>query len=112
MRNLLKPAVLAIGSLATTFSAATDANAQTISSCAPRQAVVDKLTEKYGETRQSLGVNRNILMMEVFANNDTGTWTVITTNPNGIACVRMYGDSFEALISPDPQGKPAAFTFN
>jgi orotate phosphoribosyltransferase len=51
----------------------TSAKAQSQQNSGQRAAVVKKLAEKYGETRQSVGIGSNNAMVEVFASNDTGS---------------------------------------
>ena len=53
----------------------TDALAQG-GNCALRAAVVSRLAEAYGETRQSMGLGANNAVIEVFASGETGTWTI------------------------------------
>jgi hypothetical protein len=71
--------------------------AQTTRQCAPRAAVVERLAESYGETRQSVGIASNNAMIEVFASADTGSWTILVTVPTGISCLLASGMSFEAV---------------
>lgn len=65
--------------------------------CGPREAVVDRLAEGYGETRQSMGLGANNSVVEVFASDATGTWTITVTTPNGLTCLVASGQSFEEL---------------
>jgi hypothetical protein len=53
--------------------AATSGFAQNPNNCAPREIVVERLAEKYGESRQSVGLGANNSMVEVFAAGDTGS---------------------------------------
>lgn len=76
---------------------ATHAFAQTGRNCGPRDAVVTTLGERYGESRQSIGMGSNGQVMEVFASLETGTWTITLTLPNGVTCLMASGQSFEAL---------------
>lgn len=64
-------------------------------SCADRTLIVERLSTKYGETRQSAGLNQNNGMVEVFASNDTGTWTILVTMPNGTSCLMAAGKSWQ-----------------
>lgn len=84
---------------------ATQAIAQT-QNCAPREVVVQSLAEKYGETRRSIGIAQQGAVIEVFANDETGTWTITVTTPTGVTCMAVSGQSFEALAG-EPQGDDA-----
>lgn len=96
---------LSVGVVAMVIAGA--ARAQT--NCADRTMVVDRLADKYGESRQSVGVAANNSMVEVFANGGTGSWTIIVTQPDGRACMVASGMSFEALavVAPAKSGSDA-----
>ena len=68
--------------------------------CATRDMVVERLTTKYGESRQSIGMAPKGRVIEVFASQETGTWTITVTMPNGITCLMASGQSFENLEEP------------
>jgi hypothetical protein len=80
---------------------ASDALAQT-GNCAPRDAVVERLAEGYGESRQSMGLGANNAVVEVFASPETGTWTITVTTPNGLTCLVASGQSYETLAEVLP----------
>jgi hypothetical protein len=63
--------------------------------CAERAKVVERLTTTYGETVQSMGLGANNGMMEVFASEESGTWTITVTMPNGQTCLIASGQAFE-----------------
>lgn len=73
------------------------ADAQSLRHCAPRESVVERLNTKYGETRQSMGLGANNAVMEVFASEESGTWTITVTMANGITCLVASGQAFEEL---------------
>lgn len=76
--------------------------------CAPRPAVIERLAGAYGETRQSIGLGAQGIVVEVFASQATGTWTITATLPNGMTCLVASGESFEAVAEVlPPQGKDA-----
>ncbi len=88
--------------------AAQQVAAQQNRNCAPREMVVDRLANSYGETRQSLGVGSQGTVVEVFASDDTGTWTITVTMPNGLTCLVASGQSFEELAEAlPPKGNDA-----
>lgn len=72
--------------------------------CAPREVVLEMLTQKYGESRQSIGMMGGANVMEMWANMETGSWSAVITRPDGIACVAASGQSFERL---DEELEPA-----
>jgi len=78
------------------------ATAQQAANCGPRDAVVARLAEGYGETRQSIGLGANNALMEVFASAQTGTWTITVTMASGMTCLIAAGQAFEAVVEPLP----------
>lgn len=76
--------------------------------CAPRQMVLERLAERYGETRQSIGIASNNAVVEVFASAETGTWSITVTTASGVTCLVASGQSFETLAEAlPPQGEGA-----
>jgi hypothetical protein len=70
--------------------------------CAPRAEVVDGLAQNYGETRRSLGIAANNAVMELYAADDTGTWTLTVTMPDGTTCLVASGNGYETITEPLP----------
>lgn len=71
--------------------------------CAPRDMVVKRLAEKYGESRQSIGMGQQGAVMETFASGETGSWTITVTTPNGMTCLVASGQAYETLAEALPQ---------
>jgi len=71
--------------------------------CAPRDMVIDRLAERYGETRQSVGLGANNAVVEVFASRSSGTWTITVTAPGGLTCLVASGQAYEALAELPPR---------
>lgn len=78
--------------------------AQQQQNCGARETVVDRLSSKYGESRQSIGMATKGRVVEVYASNETGTWTITVTTPNGMMCLVASGQSYENVDEP---AKPA-----
>ena len=75
--------------------------------CAPHADVVQRLAAGYGEHRQSRGMVSDNTVMEVYASLETGTWTIVVTRANGIACLVAAGRGYEPTneLAPPP-GEP------
>lgn len=100
--KLLKASAMAAG-VALFANVATTATAQQGSrNCGPREMVIERLAEGYGETRQSMGLGANNAVIEVFASSETGTWTITVTRPNGLTCLVASGQAFEELAEALP----------
>ena len=63
------------------------------------------LAARYGETAVSLGLGPGNRVVEVFASEETGTWTITVTSVNGTTCLVASGDSY-TVVAPVPQGEP------
>jgi len=78
--------------------------------CASHEEVVSRLAGEYGEVRVTVataGTPQQLRLVEVFANKETGTWTMVVTAPNMRACLSMAGQNFEpATEKLPPQGDP------
>lgn len=82
----------------------TGAPVQAAGNCAPHATVVERLAERYGETRQSIGLGSNNQLIEIFASRESGSWTITVTTPAGITCLVASGQAFETLDAALPQG--------
>ncbi len=70
--------------------------------CAPRADVIKRLAQTYGETRRGIGIARQGAVMEVFASDQTGSWTIVVTLPEGVTCLIASGQSYETLAEALP----------
>lgn len=98
MKTLFLPAVLGGMVLLPTLS-----EAQQARNCAPRDTVLNRLADKFGETRQSVGLGSNNVLVETFASSETGTWTITVTMPTGLTCLVASGQAFETAAVDLPQ---------
>lgn len=97
----MKAILLTSAALAVAVFAARHANAQG-RPCAPRDSVVARLAEGYGESRKSIGIGANNQVVEVFASDASGTWTITVTSPAGLTCLVASGQAYEALAEGLP----------
>lgn len=99
MTSYFKAPLAALGLIAMT---AGTVSAQSARNCAPRDAVVERLAESYGESRQSMGLGANNAVVEVFASPESGTWTITVTSATGVTCLVASGQAFEELAEALP----------
>lgn len=89
-------------SLAVAFSPAQAGN------CAKRDMVVERLKSKYSESFAGGGLQASQSqnsVVEVWASKKTGTFTVILTTPEGLACIVATGtDWYQAHLIDEPEG--------
>lgn len=97
MRLLSTGVVALTATLALTHAAAAQQRA-----CAARDNVVARLAEGYGESRKSIGLGANNNVVEVFASDESGTWTITVTNPMGVTCLVASGKAFETMADALP----------
>jgi hypothetical protein len=69
--------------------------------CKPWQELAKELGRRYAERPVALGLQSNGNLLQVFASEATGTWTLVTMHPSGTACLIGVGDSWEILAKPD-----------
>jgi hypothetical protein len=72
--------------------------------CDSRAAVTAILADRFGETRRALGLAGEAAVMELFASDATGTWTITMTLPDGRMCLMASGAGYEALTEDLPAG--------
>ncbi|WP_128515067.1 hypothetical protein [Tabrizicola thermarum] len=72
--------------------------------CDSREAVTALLADRYGETRRSIGIAGQAAVMELFASDATGTWSITLTLPDGRMCLMASGSNYEALTEDLPAG--------
>ncbi|MEQ3625863.1 MAG: hypothetical protein ABNH26_08150 [Celeribacter sp.] len=65
--------------------------------CAAREAVLARLANGYGETRQSVGLGSDQALVETYANDESGSWTITVTLPDGTTCLLAAGQAYEKL---------------
>ena len=63
--------------------------------CGKRADLVTRLSAKFGETRRGIGLGRADKIVEVFASDRTGSWTITVTMPDGRMCLLASGQAWE-----------------
>lgn len=75
--------------------------------CAARDTVVGRLQSMYSETLTAGGLQSSrtaTAMVEVWTSPESGTFTVIVTNPQGVSCVVAAGTDW---FQSEPRTQPA-----
>lgn len=70
--------------------------------CAPRDDVIKRLAETYGETRRGIGIARQGAVMELYASDQSGSWTITVTLPDGMTCLVASGQAYEDMAEALP----------
>ena len=66
--------------------------------CAARDTVIARLQSSYSEDLKVGGlqkVHSKQSIMEIWASDETGTFTVLLTTPNGISCIMAAGTHWQ-----------------
>jgi hypothetical protein len=63
--------------------------------CSAYTEIARQLGDRYEEAPVSLGLQANGNLLQVFASPASGTWTIVSTAPNGFACVVAVGEHWE-----------------
>ena len=79
--------------------AATPAFAQMV--CGNHADIEKRLQSGYQEVRTGVGVAGNGGLIELYT-SEKGTFTIVLTRPNGMACLIAVGENWEAVKTPVP----------
>lgn len=73
--------------------------------CHDHAEIARQLAARYEETPISLGLQANGDLLQVFASAKSGTWTILSTSPDGRACILAAGQRWESVKPPslDPE---------
>ena len=62
--------------------------------CMKHKNLVSFLSDRYSEAPRALGLVEDRGLMEVYV-SDKGTWTIVMTTAQGVACILAAGDTWE-----------------
>lgn len=71
-------------------------------SCADRAQMQQFLTRTFRERQVGHGMVDAKMIMEIYV-SDSGTWTVMVTNTDGIACIIATGDEWDGPAWTNPR---------
>lgn len=73
--------------------------------CAPRDQVVDRLQAKYTERLKGGGLQNADTLLEIWASDATGSFTILVTHANGMSCVVSSGQNWNSVVATNaPDG--------
>ena len=99
--------VLAITAAAVTAGVMTAPSAHAMTQCGDRDAVIATLSDKHLERHIGSGFQSASGLMEIWASETKGTWTILLTRPDGKTCVVASGSHWlEALETEMISGEP------
>ncbi len=69
-------------------------SAQAQMACGVRDEMVAQLGDQYGEVRRGAGLAGPTAIVEIWAADKTGTWTILETTADGMTCTIAMGDNW------------------
>lgn len=84
---------------------AEERRARVLSLCGPWDAMKEKLASRYGEVPIGGGVVDGSTMLQVLASPDGSTWTLVTIDTAGMACLKGTGTGWEQGVLPARERK-------
>lgn len=72
--------------------------------CGARSEIVAQLATRYHETRRSIGIAANNAVLEVFASEESGTFSILVTLPTGQSCLIASGADYQPLVEAPGKG--------
>lgn len=76
--------------------------------CAAHTDVTARLAEIYGERRQAMGVANGNTILEIFASDNSGSWSITVTKPGEETCLVAAGQGFRVEAAPPVAEDPDA----
>jgi hypothetical protein len=70
--------------------------------CAARSSVMNSLAQRYKEKPTAVGLVSGRLVMELYL-SASGSWTLMTTTPEGMSCIVASGISWTPLKPKGPK---------
>lgn len=68
--------------------------------------LIETLKDVYAEEPNALGLQGNGHLLEVFVSKKTGSWTIVSTHPDGTSCIIAAGRYWQAV--PPATDEPVA----
>lgn len=65
--------------------------------CHDAAEIAKQLRNKYDEVPVAFGLQNNGNLLQVFSSEKKRTWTLVSTNPNGLSCIIAAGKHWETL---------------
>lgn len=73
--------------------------------CGQRDQIIGQLRSRFGEELQAMGLAGPTRILEVFASETTGSWTIAITSVDGTTCLMASGQHYQAAPTRPP-GEP------
>ncbi len=75
--------------------------------CAPRDGIVERLSDTHSETLTSRGLQNESTLIEIFTSPKTGSYTILMSRADGISCIVSSGTHW---LNQTPVAAPEGVT--
>ena len=65
--------------------------------CMPRDDLREELHKQFSEAPTAGAIANNGALVQLFANRDRSSWTLVMTRPGGVSCVLVAGEGWNEL---------------
>ncbi len=65
--------------------------------CMPRDDLREELQKQFSEAPTAGAIANNGALVQLFANRDRSSWTLVMTRPGGTSCVLVAGEDWNEL---------------
>ena len=93
--------------IASALVGATTVSAAAMPQCGDRDHVIASLSGKFPEQHIASGFQSSAGLMEIWASDSDGTWTILLTKPDGQTCVVASGTHWLENDMVPVSGEPA-----
>ena len=76
--------------------------------CGPQNKLADQLKQRFGETRQAMGVSTDAQRIVELFMAPNGSWTIVVTDTQGRSCIVLSGEDWTQ--APKMQGRRCVAT--
>ncbi len=92
--------VLLLGAVAQ----APPAYAQMQMTCLDREMLIQRLETRYNESLNGAGMQGPKIILEIWSSEDSGSFTILVTKPDGKSCIIASGLNWHTFDSPAKAG--------
>ncbi len=97
--------IVGAGLLALSTCTTSPVHAQDLTNCNTVEHAENLLTERYQEQLNWLGIAiGGVNIFQLWTNPETGTWTILVINADGLACLAVDGVMFD-FVEVQPLGE-------
>ena len=97
---------MVIAAISAVAAAVVPAQAQ-VGACGDGHGLIAHLEKEWGEDIAALALEDRGGLVRILRNPETGTWSLVVTQPDGLTCPVMSGQAWEPVAPPPDPGDPS-----